>query len=173
MTPTDEMVEAALKAYLGKLFKEAPRTECMRAALEAALSRAERREGVTQPGTKRQHWAVSVAVDGESILTIESNCLSGVENIEAYADDIRHCAHHLIAFIGDPHPASLETEATQGEKAGWKLVPVEPTREMCLAAREWQANYPIKDDADSPVVVWRAMIAAIPSPTSPTMGQSA
>lgn len=55
--------------------------------------------------SRPQHWGVDVRVDGENVLTIESNCLSGVENIHDYADAIRTCAHHLLAFIGDPAPA--------------------------------------------------------------------
>ena len=35
-----------------------------------------------------QHWAVTVAVDGNQILTIESNCLSGVENISDFEGEI-------------------------------------------------------------------------------------
>ncbi len=50
-----------------------------------------------------QHWSVMVCVDGEEILTIESNGLSGVENINDYDKEIRNCARHLLAFIGEPH----------------------------------------------------------------------
>lgn len=50
----------------------------------------------------------------------------------------------------------------------WKLVPVEPTREMCLAARRARSEYPIEEDADSPVVAYRAMLAAAPQP--PALG---
>ena len=48
-----------------------------------------------------KHWAVSVAVNGETILTIESNCLSGIEDIGPHEDTIRTCANHLLSFIGD------------------------------------------------------------------------
>ncbi|UAV84629.1 hypothetical protein PHB09_134 [Pseudomonas phage PHB09] len=46
----------------------------------------------------------------------------------------------------------------------FKLVPVEPDREMCLAAKRERDSYPIVGDRDSPVVMWRAMLAAAPRP---------
>ncbi len=49
-----------------------------------------------------QTWEVSVSVDGETVLTIGSNHLSGVEDIDRHADAIRSCAQHLLAFIGEP-----------------------------------------------------------------------
>ena len=45
--------------------------------------------------------------------------------------------------------------------AGMVLAPREPTREMCLAARHEMETYPIRDDANSPVVIYRAMIVAL------------
>lgn len=69
----------------------------MREALEAA---------------KVEHWAVSVDANGETVLTIASNMLSGHGDIESYHDTIRTCARHLLAFIGDPHPdAALSAPA--------------------------------------------------------------
>lgn len=53
---------------------------------------------------KPQHWAVEVRVDGVEILTIESGCYGGVSNIEDYADAVRNCAEHLMAFIGPSEP---------------------------------------------------------------------
>lgn len=50
-------------------------------------------------------WAVTVAVDGEDILTLSSTGLCGLENIQDYADVIRNCGEHLLAFIG---PADVE-----------------------------------------------------------------
>jgi hypothetical protein len=47
-----------------------------------------------------QHWGVSVYANGERILSIESNSLGGIENIEDFADTVRECAHHLLSFIG-------------------------------------------------------------------------
>ena len=45
-------------------------------------------------------WAVTVEVNGETILTIGHNHLSGIENIEDYADTVRSCAQHLLSFMG-------------------------------------------------------------------------
>ena len=55
---------------------------------------------------KAGHWAVEVRRNGESVVCIESNCLSGRE---ISADDetaIRTAAHHLLSFIGDGYPQS-------------------------------------------------------------------
>ena len=56
-----------------------------------------------------QHWGVDIRVNGELVLTIESNCLSGIDNIADYADTVRECAHHLLAFIGDGVAEPLNT----------------------------------------------------------------
>jgi hypothetical protein len=48
-----------------------------------------------------QHWGVDIRINGERVLTIESNSLSGIENISDFADTVRECAEHLLAFIGD------------------------------------------------------------------------
>ena len=49
------------------------------------------------------HWAVTVSMNGESLVTIESNCLSGKpEFTDEEAQVIRDAAAHLKAFIGEP-----------------------------------------------------------------------
>lgn len=53
---------------------------------------------------------------------------------------------------------------------GWKLVPVEATREMCLAAAQERREYPIPSDRESPVVLWRAMLAAAPPAPATVQG---
>jgi hypothetical protein len=48
-----------------------------------------------------EHWGVDIRINGERVLSIESNSLSGIENISDYADTVRTCAEHLLAFIGN------------------------------------------------------------------------
>ncbi len=55
-----------------------------------------------------QGWAVSVDVNGVTVLTIGHNHLSGADNIEDYADVVRNCAEHLLAFIG-PEEVAADT----------------------------------------------------------------
>jgi hypothetical protein len=55
-----------------------------------------------------QHWAVTVERNGENVVTIESNCLSGREISEEDEEVIRNCAYHLLSFIGDGIPVSEE-----------------------------------------------------------------
>ncbi len=57
--------------------------------------------GSKQLPKKPQHWSVTVAVDGETVLTIESNCLSGISDIDQHSETIRTCARHLLGFVGD------------------------------------------------------------------------
>lgn len=52
--------------------------------------------------TDMEHWGVDVRVNGQGVLTIESNSMSGVENIQDHADAVRTCAMHLLSFIGEP-----------------------------------------------------------------------
>lgn len=55
-----------------------------------------------QPKTQRtQHWSVTVERDGENVVKIESNCLSGREISKEDEKVIRDCAHHLLSFIGE------------------------------------------------------------------------
>ena len=51
-----------------------------------------------------QHrWGVSVSVNGEDVLTIESNSLCGKSDLSPMElDAIRTAANHLLAFAGQP-----------------------------------------------------------------------
>lgn len=53
------------------------------------------------PPKSTQHWAVTVSRNGEDIVTIESNCLSGREITAEDEHAIRTAAYHLLAFIGE------------------------------------------------------------------------
>ncbi len=48
----------------------------------------------------KPHWSVTVSVDGEVVLTIESNSLSGLPNVTDYREQVLMAADHLISFIG-------------------------------------------------------------------------
>jgi hypothetical protein len=48
----------------------------------------------------KDHWSVTVKRNGECVLTIESNCLSGRELSADDVDCIEHAARNLLAFIG-------------------------------------------------------------------------
>ena len=54
--------------------------------------------------TMGKGWAVEVSRWGETIVTIEENCLSGRDISDEDADLIRGCAEHLLSFVG-PRPA--------------------------------------------------------------------
>jgi hypothetical protein len=86
----------------------------------------------------------------------------GLPDVGSIHSNIRALKSRLTALESE-RDALLAAAGKEAVPAGWKLVPVEPTRAMCLAAKERRENYPIKDDADSPVVTYRAMLAAAPT----------
>lgn len=47
-----------------------------------------------------EHWSVTVERNGEKVVTIESNCLSGRDISGEDEATIRTAATHLLAFIG-------------------------------------------------------------------------
>jgi len=55
-----------------------------------------------------RHWAITVAVDGNDIVTIESNSLSGIKNVTDYREEIITAAEHLLAFIGTGEGSSFD-----------------------------------------------------------------
>jgi hypothetical protein len=57
-----------------------------------------------------KHWGVSVDVDGENILRIESNCLSGRNLSEEDLELIRMCARNLLSFAGEVKPVTAREE---------------------------------------------------------------
>jgi hypothetical protein len=69
---------------------------------------ANRREAIRQAGLSEsrgapcsEHWHVEVSVNGETVLAIGHNFLSGVDDIHEHAETIRTAANHLLGFIGD------------------------------------------------------------------------
>lgn len=52
----------------------------------------------------RDTLSVTVARNGETIVTIETNCLCGRDLTPEDEQSIRDAAWQLLAFIGDPHP---------------------------------------------------------------------
>jgi hypothetical protein len=64
------------------------------------------------------HWAVSVFCNGENVVTIESNCLSGRDLSPEDEATIRLCAQHLLAFVGPERTAAATSD----------LPTVQPTR---------------------------------------------
>lgn len=50
------------------------------------------------------HWSVSVWRNGDNVVTIESNFMSGRDLIDGDAEFIRNCATNLLAFVGDAPP---------------------------------------------------------------------
>jgi hypothetical protein len=55
-----------------------------------------------------RHWSVTVAVEGAEVVTIESNCLSGLENVTDFRPEIIEAAENLLAFIGTGEEAGFE-----------------------------------------------------------------
>lgn len=68
------------------------------------------REEIALARSDDEYWSVSVEFNGENILTIGqskySGDLSGIPNIEDYADVVRAASTHLASFIGPDELAS-------------------------------------------------------------------
>lgn len=58
-----------------------------------------------------QHWAVTVCRNGEEIVTIESNCLSGRELSVEDTKIIHRAACNLLGFIGAGQPPEMLDQA--------------------------------------------------------------
>lgn len=55
---------------------------------------------------EKQHWAVEVRVDGEQVITIESDfSLAGINPLGPYEESVRQAAENLTAFLGRRPPA--------------------------------------------------------------------
>lgn len=61
-----------------------------------------------------EKWKVEVYREGEQILAIEDDSLSGIENIQDYSDTVRTCAYHLLSFIGE-EPMSSKVPGMPGD----------------------------------------------------------
>lgn len=53
--------------------------------------------------SKTEHWAVTVSRNGESIVTLESNCMAGRELGEEDERIIRLAVQQLQGFVGAEH----------------------------------------------------------------------
>jgi hypothetical protein len=62
-----------------------------------------------------KHWEVNISVDGNEILTISSQHLSGIDNVSDYDAEIKVAAESLLGFIGEP----LENPTKRSKR--WKL----------------------------------------------------
>jgi len=69
-------------------------------------------------------WEVTVNVEAKHVLTIGSDHLAGVENIDDHADTILTCAQHLVSFIGGETEREKffreEAERTARNRDMWK-----------------------------------------------------
>lgn len=63
-----------------------------------------------------QSWAVTVTINGDEVLTISNSHLSGIENIADYADAVRNCGEHLLAFIGPADQEPFDVDFNDGEQ---------------------------------------------------------
>jgi hypothetical protein len=50
-------------------------------------------------------WQVQVMANGEPVLTIGSNFLSGRDDIDSFADLVQSCGEHLLSFMGAAIPS--------------------------------------------------------------------
>lgn len=80
------------------------------------------------------HWSVSVFRNGENVVTIESNCLSG-RNLSAEDEaTVRDCARHLLAFVGDGSWACVLCSEAAGTLSNPKRHVLHRRDEICPRA---------------------------------------
>lgn len=97
--------------------------------------------------TEPAYWEVEVRVNGERILTIGRDELSGVSDIERHAGIVRTCAEHLASFIGpeDTPPCFLcggsEVELVNGGSGNVLELPCP----ICCEAESDQAEQTTAD----------------------------
>jgi len=90
-----------------------------------------------------EYWSVSIAFNGVNILTIGqskySGDLSGVPNIEDYADVVRLAAEHLASFIGPDQPQSCFLCGGDCGSANPPVVecPMRPADRMAAEPSNW------------------------------------
>lgn len=58
-----------------------------------------------------RNWSVTVCAEGADILTISSEHVAGVSDLEPWHSTIRGCAQHLLSFVGNAAPVAQEPVA--------------------------------------------------------------
>lgn len=111
--------------------------------------------------TNLNHWSVTVAVDGDDVLTISHNHVAGKDGLDDLAPAIRTAAAHLLCFIGagkdivGGNVALAPSDAAQAP-SNWKAIPSLPPVEVM----EWygeQFSVPVLlRDADHKVLLFIA-----------------
>ncbi len=93
---------------------------------------------------KAETWHVTVYVNGADILNLGHNHLSGADDIERFTDAIRNCAHHLLAFIGDPAPIQRSDAETEGLRAAVieECAKVAESEAQAFLSPQYAANQP-------------------------------
>lgn len=72
---------------------------------------------VSLKGDKTQSWAVTVERNGESVVTLASNCQGGRDLSAEDERVVRLAAEHLLAFIGEAHvPSPVSSIGAEQEK---------------------------------------------------------
>ena len=105
------------------------------------------REKVALPGdgwrpiTNRkgiQSWEVSVAVNGENVITIGHNHLAGVEMTPELETAIEMAAHHLLSFLGKSC-SICGGDDTATTNDGWRPIESAPHgQRVLLGWRDWR-----------------------------------
>lgn len=58
-----------------------------------------------------RNWSVTVCAEGADTLTISSEYVAGVSDLEPWRSTIRGCAQHLLSFVGEAAPVAQEPVA--------------------------------------------------------------
>lgn len=85
-----------------------------------------------------KHWAVMIEINGERVLTLSSEHLAGVSDIDKHAATIRYCADCLRNFIGDKQRDSevqaLQAAADRSEMISREFIAAQADKRLLLEA---------------------------------------
>jgi hypothetical protein len=64
----------------------------------------------------QKYWNVTVTVDGEKILSISTDELAGIDDIDKYKEVIEICANNLLCFVGKSAADFMENSEPKNNK---------------------------------------------------------
>lgn len=62
-----------------------------------------------------RNWSVTVECEGQTVLTISSQHIGGLSDLDPWASTIRGCAQHLLGFVGQPGSGDEERTVPEAE----------------------------------------------------------
>ncbi|MFC4524925.1 hypothetical protein [Cupriavidus pinatubonensis] len=81
-----------------------------------------------------RNWSVTVECEGQAVLTISSQHIRGLPDLDPWASTIRGCAQHLLGFIGRPASDDVEGQAQLSSRLCQDDAPTPPNVDELIAS---------------------------------------